>query len=160
MEKFKYSWLSAYISAVLIYISCPFNFINDSIGLYIKKQCEDENTLKLMKQLITENNSLGKDTYLYTYAWWQEPNVTLFLDKTMKDINQVSVETIDFEKSYFIIGQYFYGVNFDDFSEQIKERGLEFQRIDNIHREDYGLQDNYSIFKTVKTDDEINHMTN
>ena len=148
------------ISAVLIYMSCPFGFMNDSFGLYIKKQGEDENTLKLMKQLITEIDSLGEDTYLYTYAWWQEPNVTLFLDKTMKDINQVSVEAIDFEKSYFIIGQYFYGVNFEDFSEQMKERGLEFERVDNIHREDYGLQDNYSIFKIVKADDEINHMTN
>lgn len=148
------------ISAVLICMSCPFGFMNDSFGLYIKKQGEDENKLKLMKQLITEIDSLGEDTYLYTYAWWQEPNVTLFLDKTMKDINQVSVEAIDFEKSYFIIGQYFYGVNFEDFSEQMKERGLEFERVDNIHREDYGLQDNYSIFKIVKADDEINHMTN
>lgn len=141
------------IVAIVFYTSCPFDFINDSIGLYTINK-EDENSLTLMKQLMVEIDSLGDDISLYSYAWWQEPNVTLFLDKTMKDINQTSVETIDFEKSYFIIGQYFYGVNFEEFSEQMKERGLGFDRVDNIHREDYGLQDNYSIFKIVKVADE------
>ena len=60
-----------------------------------------------MNQFLDEIALLPENATLYCAGWWQEPAVTLFLDRDMKDIYEVIKGETKLENdSYFIVGNY------------------------------------------------------
>lgn len=79
--------------------------IKSSTAAYLDKTDEDSYELQLMNDFIEQVDNLGEDAVLYCAGWWQEPIITLYLDKDMYNI--YNVQRLDHENGYFIVGRRF-----------------------------------------------------
>lgn len=82
----------------------PLN-IKSSTVAYLHKEDEDSYELQLMNAFIEQIDNLGENAILYCGGWWQEPVITLYLDKDMYSI--YNAHKLDHENGYFIVGRRF-----------------------------------------------------
>ncbi len=132
----------------------PINNIISNYYEYRNKLDDDEYAVTLMKEFLNEITDLPEGSKLYTAGWWQEPDVTLFLDKKMNSIYEVS-ENEDFENAFFIVGNYIHDLSIEDVENIL---GADLIRVD-YSENDYALLDTafnrnnierYAIYKIVK----------
>lgn len=102
-----------------------------------------------MKRFLEEVNMLPKQATIYTMGWWQEPNITLFLDRKMTDINSVTPDSIDRGNGYFIIGNFYSGFTSTDIE---KQWNITLHKINEIvmekeYQEGFVGDESYSIYK-------------
>ena len=60
--------------------------------------------LRTMHRFLDEVDHLPQDATIYTAGWWQEPNVTIFLDREMTDVTKSECRKEPSENDFFIIG--------------------------------------------------------
>lgn len=87
----------------------PIDVLKDSYKRYTSYYAEPEYSYRLMQEFLKEVNDLPEDATLYVNDWWQEPDVTLFLERKMINLKSVDSKTIKRKNAYLIVGQYFVG---------------------------------------------------
>lgn len=95
----------ASLGLISLFPSIQLQNIKTSTIAYLNKTTEDSYELQLMNAFIEQINNLGDDAVLYCGGWWQEPLITLYLDKDMRSI--YNVQRLDHENGYFIVGRRF-----------------------------------------------------
>lgn len=138
--------------AMVMVLVFPYLKIKDSIKSYWYKKQSDDYELIYMKELLAEVDELGPDAVLFSYGWWQEPDVTLFLDRKLTDIQDVDIDQLDYNNSYFIVGRRFDCKSTDLIKQYFH---IELEEIDNIdvdYEKCYGHNSNelFSIYRIVK----------
>lgn len=111
--------------------------------------------MALMQEFIKEIYALGDEASLYCYGWWQEPNITVFLDRKMTNLEIEVPEKIDYDNGYFFIGQTFLAGTAEEIEEKLYESlNIELVKIDNIEvdPERISNKDTFSIYKIVRAD--------
>lgn len=140
--------IAAAVFCLLLFLPAfPPKTIKEYTVSYIEKSHEDSYEQKLMKEFLREIRELGDDAVLYCGGWWQEPNVSLYLNRDMVSIANVS--DIDRENGYFIVGRRFDGANLDYYANIWR---AEFEEVDSIEVDysrlySYGSDKLYSIYK-------------
>lgn len=132
---------------LLLLPAFPLKTIRDSAISYIKKSREDSYEQQLMKEFLQEISGLGEEAVLYCGDWWQEPNISLYLNKDM--YSMANVGSIDRENGYFIVGRRFDGANLDYYANLWR---VEFEAVDSIEVDysrlySYGSDKLFSIYK-------------
>ncbi|WP_026499110.1 ArnT family glycosyltransferase [Butyrivibrio sp. WCD2001] len=90
---------------MLVFWVNPISTIERNFNTYLNKETEDTYEVQLMNQFLTEVDNLPDEAVLFTAGWWQEPNVTIFLDKNMYDIYDVVNNSKGLpDKGFFISG--------------------------------------------------------
>ena len=109
----------------------------------------------LMEEFLEEINGIPQSATLYCVGWWQEPDITLFLDRKMIDINDVIYGKGNLaDDSYFIVGNFIDGIKVKDIENGVNASLI---RVDTsevdynvfnsfFNREDF---DNFAIYKIV-----------
>ncbi|RKM54462.1 hypothetical protein D6853_13120 [Butyrivibrio sp. X503] len=116
---------------------------------YVDKEIVDDYEKKLMDEFVTEVDKLAPDARLYCYGWWQEPDVTLFLDRSMIDLESVDREEEPVEGGYFLIGRRFDNHNISDIEESFD---IELEKVSNLDVDydafyTYNAEELFSIYK-------------
>ena len=150
--------LMAKIIAPILCIICVIlcvPTIKNSLANYTKLP-EYSATHDANERLVDFVETLPDDANLYTYDWWQAPEISLMTDLTFKDISSQydDITKIDFEKSYVIagyqvLGSYAYDGSFDDYINQlfITER---------IYSDDgISMDGGYVVYKLVGVNEEV-----
>lgn len=99
----------AAIGVIAIITILPLDVIKTSYNRYMNSYELPEYSYGLMQEFLEEVSSLPEDATLYVNGWWQEPDVTLLLEKKMTDINTTDSNSIIRNNSYLLIGQFFSG---------------------------------------------------
>ena len=120
------------ISIIALLFAVPLivsvNSIETNIKIYSDKENEDTYSAQLMKEFLAEINQLPADATLYTAGWWQEPNITLFLERDMHDIYELpDPEAETFDNSYFIVGSLIHNIYLEDLE---MSTNADFVRVD------------------------------
>lgn len=133
---------SIFLIAVIlgtVVFAFPNSVLKNNLVAYMNKKSDYEYNVELMNGFLKEIKELPHDSDLYCVGWWQEPNVTLFLDKEMKDIYQVKEPNTEFNNnSYLIVGNLIHETNISDIEDMFN---INLIRIDKSEV-DYN---NYSI---------------
>lgn len=139
-ERNKRKYLSVVIAGMVCCIGLYGNneliYANCSSLICKETQSEDKKSTELLVNYI---NQLPEDAVLYTYGWWQAPEVSLFLNKVFKDISSTypNIENINFDKSYFIVGSlvepptWVWSGDFDSYLNQLFTTELIYQDKEN-----------------------------
>lgn len=114
-----------FFSLIVFHTTVYYNVKN-----YITVTKEDSYELKLMHDFLIDVDHINDSATLYCYGWWQEPNVTLFLERIMVDISQVTPEDIDTQEGYLIIGR-----RLDNWNRTMLEEnlGVSLHKINDIY---------------------------
>lgn len=91
----------------LVFITVPKCFITSFYERSINKYEAEKYESECINEFLNEVNELPKDAVLYVAYWWQEPYVTLYLDREMVDIWNVEPEDVKKENAYFLVGRRF-----------------------------------------------------
>ena len=103
-KNYKYICALAAFSVLTIYAIVALD-MPGSVKNYIVKQHEDDYDLVLMREFLSEIDEISPDAKLYCNGWWQEPDISLFLDRDFEDLSELDPETVDTTESYFFIGR-------------------------------------------------------
>lgn len=116
---------------------------------YFSKLSEKEYEAQLMDEFLAEVYALPDSAVLYCWGWWQEPNVSLFLEREMTDLQKVDVKDIDRVNGYLIIGRRFDGQKTEKVAEYKNIQLTEIDHIDVNYNYMYSFNSNelYSIYK-------------
>ncbi len=79
--------ISALLIACLLYAFVPYGRCKVMIRDYIKKENSESESSKITKEFLKKIELLPADASLYSYGWWDEPLITLFLDRRINDIS-------------------------------------------------------------------------
>ena len=145
----------AIVALVALFLSFPLQTVIEVTKDYIDKQTSDDYELVLMGDFLRDVDSLGTDASLYCYGWWQEPNVTLFLnDRKMNDIGSMDTARLNSEESYLIIGRRFDHANLDDIRNAWHVSLTKVNSIDVDYNRlpPYNSYDLFSIYKIESTE--------
>lgn len=127
-----------------------------SVSDYINKENQYSYEVRLMDEFLKEIDDIPDKATLYCAGWWQEPDITLFLDREMKDIYDViNGSSVLEDDSYFIVGNLINDIKMEDIQNNIN---ASLVRVDTtevdynlfnsgFNREDF---DNYAIYKIIK----------
>lgn len=119
---------------------------------YCHKRNADDYDATLMKDFLNEVSRIDDDATLYCYGWWQEPNVTLFLDRKMIDICTINFEELDAENGYLIIGRRF--DNEDPYKLEsmysIRLEEIDLIDVDYTRLDPFSSDKLFTIYKIVK----------
>ena len=108
---------------------------------------------KIRDEFLKEVSELPEDAELYCVGWWQEPNVTLFLDRTMHNIyDDYNVDSKG-NNQYLIVGNFINNVRVEEIEDLIQAKliKIDTSEIDyNVYgsafnREDFELFAIYQI---------------
>ena len=134
----------------------PVKTLDKTIKGYVVYK-SNENTLapKIRAEFLEEIDELPDDAELYCAGWWQEPNITLFLDRRMHNIYDDYNYEGDTDKQYFIVGNFINNVKVADIEELIQGKltKIDTSEIDyNVYgsafnREDFEL---FAIYKITR----------
>ncbi len=134
-SRFHFKYRGYYLAGITLFavMSCtwlfPSNTIVDSKHRYLEKKHTKDYDVKLMEQFLSEIDNLPKDAVIYVNGWWQEPNITLYLERKMVDIHSVDANTISRDNAYFIVGRRFDNELINEVKQQWE---IEMHEIDNI----------------------------
>lgn len=143
---------------VLLVGSFPFESIRSNLNMYLQKEKEYSLDAQLMYEFLNEVESLPESANIYAAGWWQEPNITLFLDREVQSIYDVihMGEPLA-DENYFIVGKLI-----SDTSKRELERLLDKKlvRVDTseVEYEEYSTGfdrqdfDLFAIYKIVACD--------
>ena len=107
-----------------------------------------------MREFLSFINELPEDSILYCAGWWQEPNVTLFLDREMIDMYSDSIHHND---EYFIVGNYINGISKSEVQNQLNAKIVNYKSV-NVDYDIYPSQfdrmdlDLFTIYKVDRYD--------
>lgn len=163
-KKFKIiSWPATQIVLffLTLFIIYPADKVINNYSVYTHKPTDYTYNQKKMMKLMSEITRLTSDGKLYTYGWYQEPNVTLFLDREMTDITKV----IDGKEelapnSYFIVGYMIHHVDRNELEESLNAKLVKIDEV-NIDYEqmhvssmfgDFAGFDLLSVYRIVPND--------
>lgn len=108
----------------------PVNKVIKNYSIYSYKPTDYSYNQKKMTEFLTEIEKIPTNATLYTYGWYQEPNVTLFLNREMKDITKVlNREETLIPNGYFLVGNMIHKVNRQELE---KELNVSLEKIDSI----------------------------
>lgn len=103
--------ISTLIAGVCFFLICPIQVVKRNVISYVDKEIDYEYKAKLMNEFINEVAELEHDAVLYCVGWWQEPNISLYLDRKISDIlSGVKPE----ENSYLVVGGLILGTTISD----------------------------------------------
>ena len=138
------------ISLVLLLIAASFTPANvkTNAKLIVEKKCQDDYDKTLFRKYLTEIEELDRDTNLLCYDWWQEPDITLFLDRHMIDILRIDINSLDLEHSCFIVGRRFDDCTIETVEKEfdIKLKRINKTIVDYDRLESYGSHELFSIY--------------
>lgn len=144
------------IVCIITTLNFPWSKIKNNSISYINKEKEDSYSVQLMKQFLSEVEELPDDSTIYCAGWWQEPYISLYLDRNMQSIYDVTYENIKRDdNSYFIVGHVIHAVNkseletiFDIVLVRLDETDVDYDRYSNgFDRQDFDL---FAIYKIEK----------
>ena len=123
---------------------------------YINKENHPSYELSLMEEFIEEINEIPESATLYCAGWWQEPDVTLFLDREMKNIYDVidGGEILE-DYSFLIVGNFIDNIKIKDIQDginaslvRVDTSDVDYNLIYSLfNREDF---ENYAVYRIVK----------
>lgn len=152
----KLNCLSLLSMIVILFFFYSFNIMKENLQNYMSKETCDNIDKISMKRLINEVAKLPENSKLYVFGWWQEPNVTLSLDRPMYDICLYNEEKAHNEKEYFIVGYLISNADLLQIEKNISAK-LKVYYSDVYHnkgRNNNGNSNNipllYSIYEIVK----------
>lgn len=115
-------------SIFVLQLIVPLNTVNSNLGLYCHKIKEPSYNEKLMTQFLQEVDNLPQNATLFVAGWWQEPNISLFLDRKMYSIYDVVDNKMNLpENSFFVSGQVIHNVSIKELQNQLN---VDFIRYD------------------------------
>ena len=91
----------AFIIVCGFLLICPIRVVKKNVISYLNKETDFEYTAKLMNEFLNEIEELDHDATLYCAGWWQEPNISLYLDREILDISN-GVKSG--ENNYLVVG--------------------------------------------------------
>ena len=112
-----------FVASTIIIGAFPLGTLIKTTELYLEKS-EKQYVVELMDVFLEEIDELEDDAVLFCSGWWQEPNVSLFLDRKLVDINS-HVEVTG--PAYFIVGYQYSG---DDIARVEAKLNATLTRID------------------------------
>lgn len=131
----------------------PIATVKLNYYLYVSKEHENVYPATLMDEFLDEVDQLPEDAVLYCAGWWQEPDVSLYLDRDMKDIFDIiyAGEALS-ENGYFIVGNYIDGISKNELEEGLNAKlvrvdtsEIDYDRyVSSFDRRDF---DNFAIYK-------------
>jgi len=130
--------------------------IKNNINSLFTQRTEKDYGYELMSTYLTQVSKLPKSATLYTMGWWQEPNVTLFLDRKMTNAEGLFNGSRHLtENCYLLIGHLINDLSKKDAEEKLNVRLI---RINNIEVDydklsypfDHMDYLNYSIYSIKK----------
>lgn len=129
--------------------------INNGLN-YIKKEDKKIYEAQLMDQFIEEINNLPSSAKLYCNGWWQEPEISLRLDKKMISIYDSldAEEPLDVANGYFIVGRRFDGATTESLQRLLKISFVESDKICVDYNRCNGFNSN-ELFSIYKMKEEI-----
>ncbi len=144
-EKMHYISLMAFF-LISILIGYTFNIPNHTMN-YITKKTKDDYDKVLMIEFLEEINRFDDNQKIYCFGWWQEPNITLFLDKTMYDINETDISSLE-DESFFVVGRRF-GNKINEVEDifDVKMIPIDSIIVDYNYCFGYGSDELFSIYK-------------
>lgn len=123
-----FSYIAIALIIVVALTAPPFKLYKRGMR-YIDKKTVDDYDKKLMNEFLAEVDELPSDARLYCYGWWQEPNVTLFLDRDMRDIESIDCEEETIDGGYLLIGRRFDNHNIREVEERFD---IELEKVNNL----------------------------
>lgn len=118
------------ILIVSLVILFPVNKVIKNYSVYSYKPTDYSYNQKKMTEFLAEIENIPANATLYTYGWYQEPNVTLFLNREMKDITKVIDQKGVLEpNSFFIVGNMIHKANRKDIEETLN---ITLEKVDSI----------------------------
>ena len=114
-----------------IFVICPPEKIIKNYSTYTYKPTDYTYNQKKMMKFLSEIERLTSDGKLYTYGWYQEPNVTLFLNREMTDITKVinGKEKLE-SNSYFIVGNMIHHVDRQEIENKLNIKLVKIDEVD------------------------------
>lgn len=149
------------VAIALLFSVIPLNVVKNNCSLYASKECENTYSAELMNQFLDEVDKLPEDAVLYCAGWWQEPDISLFLDRDMISIYDVIYsDAVLAEKSYFISGNYINDVSIADIEDslnvhmvKVDTSEVDYEKfVTQFDRKDI---DNFAIYRLVQSKPEI-----
>lgn len=123
-------FLSGFLFCAVLFLFLPSETLKRNLFAYIAKDHEKSYSMCLTEDFLKEISCLPDSATLYCADWWQEPNITLRLDRKMTDINDViSGKKQLAAESYFIVGQLIDNVEKTDLEQKLKRK---FEKINSL----------------------------
>lgn len=154
MKKFTIkSILLAFLTVFACILTYPYKEIKTNTLSYLKQEADYAYGTRLMKEFLREVGEIPDKATLYCAGWWQEPNVTLFLDRDMKDINDIIYGKEELSKDgYFIVGNLIHDIRKSDIQDavnatlvRVDESNVDYEKYStSFNRNDFDL---YAIYK-------------
>lgn len=146
---------SCFVVGIILFNLFPLNVAAEHLDSYIEKEETQEYEAQLMKQFLDEINELPKSAVLYCNGWWQEPQISLNLDREMISVYDVisGDRNLDMENGYFVVGRRFDGASVDSIAKMLK---VSLKEVDNIEV-DYDRCypfNSYELFSIYKIQEE------
>lgn len=116
-EKKRIYYALTIIPILILLFLFPINQLLSCAKDYVTLKKEDEYDFKLIKTFLSDVNEINPEAHIFCNGWWQEPLVTLFLDRTMEDISGLDEYDLNTIEAYFIIGRRFDGCSIEDVEE-------------------------------------------
>lgn len=140
--------LGAGILLAGVFLYHPRQIISGVKGYFHKLPGKEYET-QLMDEFLSEVDALPASAVLYCWGWWQEPNVSLFLERDMTDLKKTAPEDIDCVNGYLIIGRRFDGQKTETV---IEKKNIHLTEVDQItvdydQMPSYNSNELYSIYK-------------
>ena len=148
-KKKKYILYTIIISLISMYIVFPFKYIKKSFDTYFGKYTQETNRKKNMEIFLKKISNLPEDAKIYVLVWWQEPNITLFLNREQININRLLdrnniTDDIINSDNYLVIGRLYDCINLE--ANEIFYN-VKFELIDSIDNINNDFANEYSIYK-------------
>lgn len=129
--------------------------IKNSVSNFAKLP-EYSATHEANERLVEFVETLPEDAILYTYDWWQAPEISLMADLTFKDISSEynNISGINFENAYVIagyqvLGSYAFEGSFDEYINQLFVT-------EKIYSDDgISMDGGYVVYKLLGVNEEV-----
>ncbi len=146
---------SAVLIISLFYLFVPFGRFKSMASKFIDKENSEPELMQLTKGFINKVSLLPENAELYCYSWWQEPIVTLYLDRVIFDISE-GMKAENQGESYFIVGRLIHGITKKELEQKLGKKlvkidGVDFTKYANPY---YSVEDLdlCSIYKIEQLD--------
>ncbi len=128
-KKIIYLYALIIIPVLVLIFLFPIKQVHACAKNYITQQKDDDYDLALMKNFLSDVNKINPEAHIFCNGWWQEPDVTLFLDRDMEDISNLDEYDLNTEEAYLIIGRRFDGSSIEDVKEA---HNITLERVNDI----------------------------
>ena len=150
-SKFARCILVSFVIGVLLAYAYPIENVTNGFYKVIEKYRNKTYDAQLMEQFLDEVNELPASAVIYCNRWWQEPQISLILNRKMISVADISskIEKLDVENGYFVIGRRHDNAHAADIA---KGLGVKLTKVDKINVnysiiQSFGSHELFSIYK-------------